>query len=174
MEPAFLLVGKIVNTHGVRGELKIVPQTDFPEERFAKGSVLYAFTSASSEQGEQLKVQASRIHKGTWIVKFEEYNNINDVLRFKGGVLKVSKADQVELEDGQYYYHEIIGCEVFTENGDRLGSVKEILAPAANDVWVVKREGNKDLLIPVIDEVVLDVDIVQKRITIHVLEGLLD
>lgn len=174
MKPAFLVVGKIVNTHGVRGELKILPQTDFPEVRFSKGSVLYAFPPHSLEQGEPLTVQSARIHKGTWIVKFEEYHNINDVLGYKGGVLKVAQTDQVELDEGEYYYHEIIGCEVFDEDGDKLGVVKEILAPSANDVWVVKRDRGKDLLLPVIDEVIRSVDTQQKRITIHVLEGLLD
>jgi 16S rRNA processing protein RimM len=173
MSHVYYHVGKIVNTQGIRGEVKIVPQTDFPEVRFAKGSQLYAYAPDSSV-GEPLTVEASRSQKGSYIVKFKEYNNINEVLRLKGGALKVHEEDLVELEEEEYYYHEIMGCEVYSEEGEKLGVIKEILSPSANDVWVAKREKGKDLLIPVIDDVVREVDISRKRITIHVMEGLLD
>jgi 16S rRNA processing protein RimM len=173
MSGAYFFVGKIVNTHGIRGELKIMPQTDFPEVRFAKGNRLYAF-APNSDEPVPLTVRSARAHKGAYIVAFREYDNINDVLRFKGGSLKVPEEDLLELKEGQYYIHEIVGCEVVSEDGASLGVIKEVLPLAANDVWVAKREGRKDLLIPVIDDVVRDVDIAAKRVTIHVLEGLLD
>lgn len=173
MSNAFYHVGKIVNTHGTRGELKIIPQTDFPEVRFAKGSKLYAFVPESAN-GEAVTVESARFHKGTYIVKLKEFHDINQILRFKGGSLKVDESELVDLEEDEYYYHEIVGCEVFSEEGERLGVVKEILSPAANDVWVAKREKGRDLLIPVIDDVVREVDVDNKRIVIHVMEGLLD
>lgn len=173
MDSAYYSVGKIVNTHGIRGELKIVSQTDFPEVRFAKGSRLYAFPP-QADRGEPLTVESSRFHKGAYILKFREYHNINDVLRFKGGSLKVHRSDLLELGEDEYYYHEIIGCEVVSEEGAKLGVIREILPLAANDVWVAERKGKKDLLIPVIDDVVKNVDVAGKRVTIHVMEGLLD
>jgi 16S rRNA processing protein RimM len=173
MSGAYFYVGKIVNTHGVRGELKIVPQTDFPEVRFGKGNRLYAF-APNSDEPVPLTVASARPHKSTYIVKFKEYDNINDVLKFKGGSLKVPEEDLLELGEGEYYIHEIVGCEVVSEEGEKLGVIAEVLPLAANDVWVARREGRKDLLIPVIDDVVRDVDVAAKRVTIHVMEGLLD
>lgn len=169
----FYKVGKIVNTHGVRGELKVIALTDFPEIRFAKGSLLYCFPP-DGKQSIPVKVASSRYHKGTYIIRFSEMDNINQVEAFKGGTLKISEDQLVQLEEGQYYYHEIVGCSVYAENGDMLGTVKEVLTPGANDVWVVDRTNGKELLIPVIDECVLRVDVADKRIEIRLMEGLLD
>lgn len=166
-------VGKIVNTHGVRGELKIIAETDFPEVRFAKGSRLYCFPP-NAQPPFPLEVVAARVLKGTYIVKFKQLDQLTDAEKLKGGTLKISEEQLVDLDDGEYYYHEIVGCTVISEDGSELGIVKEILTPGANDVWVIDRPGNKDLLIPVIDEVVLDVNVTEKVITIHLMEGLLD
>ena len=121
-----------------------------------------------------LTVEASRPHKGMYIVTFREYGNVNDVLKFKGGSLKVREEALLALEEGEYYIHEIVGCEVVSEDGERLGVIKEVLPLTANDIWVAERKGMKDLLIPVIDDVVRCVDTANKRVTIHVMEGLLD
>lgn len=166
-------VGVIVNTHGIRGELKVLSKTDFPEERFAKGNKLMMF---NDETGQSLpfEVEKSREQKGVYIVKLKGYDNINDVEKYKGWVIRISEEDQGTLDDGEYFYHQIIGCEVYTEEEELLGTVKEILSPGANDVWVVEptESGGKQILLPVIDPVVLKVDVVAKRITVHLLEGL--
>ncbi|MNW28877.1 Ribosome maturation factor RimM [compost metagenome] len=166
-----LNVGKIVNTHGIRGELKILSSTDFPEDRFAKGSELLIV----SEQGTPIPVtvETSRFQKNMVVVKFKEYGNINDVEKYKGSMLKITADRQGELEQDEFYFHQIVGCEVFTEEGELLGTIKEILTPGANDVWVVKQKSGKDLLLPYIKEVVLQVDVPEKRITVRLMEGLL-
>ncbi|MCM2674761.1 ribosome maturation factor RimM [Alkalicoccobacillus plakortidis] len=163
-------VGQLVNTHGVRGEVRILSTTDFVEKRFAKGSTL----AIRQENGTYLNltVKTHRSHKQFELLTFEGYENINDVEPFKGQTLYVSADQQEELEIGEYYYHEIIGCTVISEEGLKIGRVIEILSPGANDVWVVKREGQKDLLVPYIESVVREVDINNKTITIHLLEGL--
>ncbi|MBP2077633.1 ribosome maturation factor RimM [Oceanobacillus polygoni] len=163
-------VGKIVNTHGIRGEVKVLRISDF-EERFAPGEKLFVI---KDEQPIELKIAARRMHKGFDLLQFEGYANINDVESFKGCKLKINEAQLTELDQDEYYYHEIIGCEVFTAEGRNLGKIKEILSPGANDVWVVKQQAGKDLLIPYIDDVVTDVDIVNKKIVIEPMEGLLD
>jgi len=166
-------VGKIVNTHGIRGELKIMPQTDFPEERFRKGSQL--LIERPGQRGVvPVTVEAARPHKQMYIVKLAGFDNINDVLSFKNSLLRVSEKDLVELGEGEYYFYEIIGCTVVTDEGRTLGKISEILRPGANDVWVVERPQGKPVYIPYIDDVVLDVDVAQKRVTVHVLEGLID
>ncbi len=173
MSEQFLNVGKIVNTHGIKGELRIIAITDFEEERFLPGNHLYLFKNDELAP-IKLTISNHRKHKQFDLLQFEGYDNVNDVESFKGSMLKVKKEDLSPLDEGEYYYYEIIGCDMYTEDGDYFGQVKEILSPGANDVWVVKRQGKKDVLIPYIDDVVKDVNIEKKEIKIHLMEGLLD
>ncbi|GIQ68671.1 ribosome maturation factor RimM [Xylanibacillus composti] len=173
MEKLFA-VGKIVNTHGIRGEIKVVPQTDFPDVRFASGSKLMLVPPEALGEGAfPVTVKTARDHKTFLLVRLEEFDNINQVEKYKGGQLKVTEDQLLELEEGEYYYYEIVGCSVVTEDGEEIGVVKEVLTPGANDVWVVKRPKGPDLLLPVIDECVLAVDVEAKRVTVHLMEGLL-
>ncbi|MET3942859.1 16S rRNA processing protein RimM [Paenibacillus sp. PvP094] len=167
----FMNVGKVVNTHGIRGELKIMPLTDFPEVRFAKNAELYLFTP--DNHPVLVHVESARLHKNMYIVRLKEYGNINEVEKFKGGIAKVSKENLAELEENEYYFHQIVGCTVVTEEGENLGTISEILTPGANDVWVVKTAAGKEILLPVIDDVVLDVDVNEKLVKVHLMEGLL-
>ncbi|MEH7382500.1 ribosome maturation factor RimM [Bacillus sp. JJ1533] len=164
-------VGKIVNTHGIKGEVRIISRTDFPEERYRIGNTLSIFME--DKEPIEVKVQSYRTHKNFDLVSFEGYDNVNDVERFKGSLVKVHESQLGELEDGEYYFHEIIGCQVVTEEGEELGTIKEILTPGANDVWVVKGAKGKEILIPYIDDIVREIDTQEKRITIHLMEGLI-
>lgn len=164
-------VGKVANTHGIKGELKIIPLTDFPEERFVKGSQL-TLIDQSDKESIQVVVESARLHKNTYIVKLTAYDNINEVEKYKGWMLKIEQEQLADLDEDEYYYHEIVGCSVASDDGEELGTVSEILAPGANHVWVVDRPNGKPLLLPVIDDVVLNVDIESKRITVHLMEGL--
>ncbi|CAM2898161.1 ribosome maturation factor RimM [Paenibacillus sediminis] len=172
MSDSLLTVGKIVNTHGIRGELKILSHTDFPDVRFAKNSLLQIVNPDTMEI-IPVHVESSRLHKNMYIVKFKEYNNINDVEKYKGWMIKVSKDQTVDLEEGEYYFHEIIGCRVVSEEGEELGVITEILTPGANDVWVVKTPSGKSILLPVIDDVILDVNVADQLVKVHLMEGLL-
>ncbi|SDF00309.1 MULTISPECIES: ribosome maturation factor RimM [unclassified Paenibacillus] len=165
-------VGKLVNTHGIRGEVKIIPTTDFPEERFAQKSEL-VLQQPNSNNSVSVTVERSRLHKNMYIIKFVQFDNINEVEKYKGWMLKVSEEQLDELDEDEYYYHEIIGCKVVTDEGEELGIIDEILSPGANDVWVVKPAKGKSILIPVIDDVVLTVDVQEKVVTVHIMEGLI-
>ncbi|KRL83734.1 16S rRNA-processing protein RimM [Ligilactobacillus apodemi DSM 16634 = JCM 16172] len=169
----FYQVGKIVNTHGIRGEVRVVATTDFPEERFKAGNKLYAFKPNATE-GIELTVKKSRKHKQFIMLTFEGMENINLVEPLKGDDLKVSAEQQKELEEGSYYYHQIIGLEAVTTTGEELGKITEILSPGANDVWVVKRKNKKDLLLPVIDDVIKEVDLAAGKVEVELLDGLDD
>jgi 16S rRNA processing protein RimM len=175
MSKQLFTVGKIVNTHGIRGELKILPQTDFPETRFKKGSVLTLFQPETNAVMEA-KVQSAREHKNMYFVKFEQWDNINDVEKYKGWLLKVTEDQLVDLDEDEYYYYEIVGCKVVTDECEELGVITEILTPGANHVWVVERPKGKGkpILLPVIDDVILRVDVAEKIVTIQLMEGLLD
>lgn len=168
-------VGKIVNTHGIRGELKVVSTTDFPEERFKKGSQLAVFKNNNDQTPFQtVTLTAARNHKGFTLLTFDGYDDINTVLPFKGMVLKVADNQLTEndLDEGEYYYHQIIGLTVVDLEGQVIGTVKEIMAPGANDVWVVERFDKSELLLPVIKQVVRQVDLVNRRVEVDLMEGL--
>jgi 16S rRNA processing protein RimM len=173
MSEAMYNVGKIVNTQGIKGELKVLLQTDFPATRFQKGNKL-VLIDPDKKTELIVEVEFGRLQKTTYIVKFVGFNDINLVEKYKGWMLKVPASDLLELEDDQYYYHEIIGCTVVTEDGETLGTVTDILTPGANDVWVVTRPAGKPVLLPVIDDVVLNVDVAAKKILVYIMEGLID
>ena len=166
-------VGKIVNTQGLQGEMRVLSVTDFTEERFKKGAELALFDD--KDQFVQTVVIAShRKHKNFDIIKFKDMYHINDIEKYKGYSLKVAEENLNDLDDGEFYYHEIIGLEIVTDEGEVLGKVTEILSPGSNDVWVVKQKGKKELLIPFIEPVVYKVDKEEKKAYIHLLEGLID
>lgn len=165
-------VGKIVNTHGLDGEVRVIAITDFREERFKIGNTLNLFIYENA-QPISLKVKSHRIHKNFDLLTFEGYNDINEVEKWKNGILKVSNDQLGELNEGEFYFHEIVGCNVVTTTNEVIGVVAEILTPGANDVWVVKGENGKEYLIPYIEDVVKQIDVVERRIIIEPMEGLL-
>jgi len=165
-------VGKIVNTHGIRGEVRVISKTDFPEERYKVGNVLFLFMPKSNSPIE-LTIKTHRTHKNFELLTFEGFENINDVEKFRDGILKVPESQLGTLKKDEFYYHEIIGCLVATTKGEEIGKVTEILSPGANDVWVVKGKDSKEILIPYIHDVVKKVDVNEKVILIELMEGLL-
>ena len=165
-------VGKIVNTQGLQGEMRVLSVTDFAEERFKKGHILALFDK-KDQFVMDVEIASHRKVKNFDIIKFKGMYHINDIEKYRDFSLKVAEEDLTDLEDGEFYYHEIIGLEVY-ENDLLLGTIKEILQPGANDVWVVKRKGKRDLLLPYIPPVVLGIDIEQGRVDVEIPEGLDD
>lgn len=165
-------VGKIVNTQGLQGEMRVLSVTDFAEERFKKSNTLALFDK-KDQFVMDVEIASHRKVKNFDIIKFKGMYHINDIEKFRDFTLKVREEDLTDLEDGEFYYHEIIGLEVY-ENDILLGTIKEILQPGANDVWVVKRKGKRDLLLPYIPTVVLGIDIEQGRVDVEIPEGLDD
>ncbi|MGP7817526.1 ribosome maturation factor RimM [Niallia sp. 01092] len=165
-------VGKIVNTHGIKGEVRVISRTDFPDERYKVGNTIYFFQTDKSVPME-LTIKSHRVHKNFNLLTFEGYDNVNNVEFMKGGLLKVPESFLGELSENEYYFHEIIGCTVETVEGEELGTITEILTPGANDVWVIKGKNKKELLIPYIEEVVMKVDVKEKLVIIEPMEGLL-
>lgn len=167
-------VARIVNTFGIKGQLKLLLDTDFVEARFAIGNQL---TIMDGDQVVKQVILADfKEHKGAYLVKFEGINNINDVEGYKGMSLAISSDQQHALEADTFYHHQIIGLSVVTIQGQDLGHIKEILALGSNDVWVVKpaEKGKKEILLPFIKDVVKKVDLDQKLVTVELMEGLVD
>ncbi|MEO4053548.1 ribosome maturation factor RimM [Solibacillus sp. CAU 1738] len=166
-------VGRIVNTHGIRGEVRVISTTDFEETRFAIGNKLAVFKK-DDKRPIWVTIESARRHKNFILLTFEGLNNINLVEPFKEGLLKVSK-DQLaddELDENEYYHFEIKDCEVYSEEGELIGVVSDILETGANDVWEITAKGKKHY-IPYIADVVKEIDVDEKKIIIHVMEGLL-
>ncbi|MET3318463.1 UNVERIFIED_ORG: 16S rRNA processing protein RimM [Peribacillus simplex] len=166
-------VGKIVNTHGLLGEVRVISSTDFPEKRFKVGNTLHLFRE-TEKKPLPLIIRSHRNHKNFNLLTFENYYNVGQVEAFRNGVLKIKEAQLGKLDEGEFYFHEIIGCSVFTDEGVEIGEIIEVLTPGANDVWVIKKAGSKDILIPYIDQIVKEVDISAKKVIITPMEGLLD
>lgn len=164
---SLLEVGKIVNTHGLRGEVKVVPWTDYPE-------VFEDIKRVSLADGRELNIKGIKYQKNNIIVKFQELSDIDEAMKLKEKVLYAERDELGELPDGVHYVADLIGMTVVTDEGENLGFVSDVLQTGANDIYEVKREGNKPLLIPVIGDVVLNIDSESKVITVHLMDGLLD
>lgn len=163
----FLEVGKIINTHGLRGDVKVTAWTDTPED-FEDIPKVYIKRKTGDEI---LTVSKIKYQKNNLIIKFKEINDINEAEKYKGITIYADRDDLWELEDGVYYIADLIGLDVYDENG-KIGVIADVFNTGANDIYDVKREGKKNLLLPVIDDVVRDIDLENKRITVHVMEGL--
>lgn len=173
MTQNYYTVGIIVGTHGIRGDVKVLSRTDFPEKRFAKGSKLH-LRKPGSIPHQAVVVRSGRPHKNVWLVSFEGFENINLVEPWRGTELCVPEADLVPLPEGTYYVHQLVGLDVYTDDGKYAGKLVEVLFPGANDVYVVRGPLQKqDLLLPAIPDVVKEVDLTQGRMIVHLLPGLL-
>ncbi len=163
-----LEVGKIVNTHGLRGEVKVVAWTDSPEV-FEDLEEVYA-----ERRGEKTKLtlRGIKYQKNNIIAKFSEIDSIEDAEKYKNAVLFAKREALGELPEGVYYIKDLIGLKAVSDEGETLGYVKDVFSTGSNDVYVVERTGKRDLLLPVIDEVILNVDIPGGTVAVHMLEGL--
>jgi len=165
-------VGTIVNTHGIRGEVRVISRTHFPEERYTVGNKLALFMP-DSKTPIYLTVASHRQHKTFDLLTFENHPNLNDVEKYRNGIFMIPENQLGDLDENEFYYHEIVGCTVFTTEGIELGEVTEILETGANDVWTVTPEKGKPHYIPYIEDIVKEVDIANKKIIIDPMEGLL-
>ncbi len=166
-EPAYLAVGKLHRPHGVHGEIVMEVLTDFPE-RLVTDMRLYV-----GPEYKPLTLRQRRWHRDLLLVTFEGYNTPEEISVFRNHFLFVLAEDRPPLPAGEYYHHQLIGMLVFDETGAALGTIYEILTTGANDVLVVRPQAGSDILLPMINDVVLDIDLVQQRVQVHVLPGLL-
>ena len=164
----FLQVGVISSTHGIRGEVKVFPTTDDPM-RFKK---LKKVLLDTGRERLELEVQSVRFFKQFAIVKFKGIDNINDIERYKGKGLFVPREDAVPLGEDEYYIADLIGMEVFTEDG-HFGVVKDVMETGANEVYIVESDKHGEVLIPAIRQCVLDVNVEEKKMKIRLMDGLI-
>ena len=165
----YLRVGVISSTHGIKGEVKVYPTTD-NLERFR--SLKQVFLDTGKDYIE-LEIEGVKFFKQQAILKFKGFDNINDIEKYKGRDLLVTRENAVKLEEGEYFIYDLIGSKVVTEEGDTLGELTEVMTTGANDVYIVKTPDGKEILLPYISECILDIDITNKVIRAHILPGLL-
>lgn len=164
-----LEAGKIINTHGLKGEVKVAAWTDAPGD-FEN----FEYVFARMRGGDiRLDIRNIKYQKNNIIVAFEQIESIEEAEKYKNAVLLVPKDMLGELPENVYYIADLIGCTVSDENGE-IGVLADVFATGSNDIYDIKRDGKKNLLVPIIDGVVQSVDIENKKITIKIPEGLED
>jgi 16S rRNA processing protein RimM len=164
LDPAIAVsVGRIVAAHGLRGELKVEPLTDFPE-RFQRGVVLWL-------EGRPRSIEGARWQKDAVLLKLAGIDTREQAERLRGKELLLPEPGPLPAGEGVYYQHDVIGLRVETVKGEALGSVADILSTGANDVYVVRGERG-ELLLPAVEDVVREVDLVAGRLVVDLLEGL--
>lgn len=174
LSEAYFTVGVIANVHGLRGEVKVLSRTDFEDLRFRPKSHLFVRREGQAPV-QEVVVRTARRHQQFWLVAFEGLSSINDVEHWKGMQLCVHESNLPALPEGTYYVHELVGLAVYSDTGEHLGELADVLTPGANDVYVVKSPSRrKDILLPAIPDCILNVDKPSRRMTVHILPGLLD
>ena len=163
-------VGVISNTHGIRGEVKVYPTTD----NVRRFDDLKEVILDTGKEQLILHVTSVKYFKNMVILKFKEFDNINDIIPYKGMDLLVTRENAIPLEEGEYYIADIIGSKVITDEDKILGTLTDVLQKGANDVYVVKTKDGKEVLLPSIEECILDRDIENKIVKVHIMKGLLD
>lgn len=164
-------VGTIVNTHGIKGEVRVIPITDFPEDRFKPGAKLILKNKTMTEE---FTVESSRPHKSFILIKFKGYDNINDVEKYVKSELFAAGEETANLNEGEFLYKQIIGLKVVDKDLGEVGKVTEILELGSNDVWVVKGTKYKEILLPYIKDVIKNVDLDNQVVNVEIPDGLID
>ncbi len=163
-----LQVGAITNSHGLRGEVKVYPTTDDPS-RFLDLKEVVADTG---KQQAVLEVARVKFFKQMVFMKFKGIDDINDVLQYKGAKLYVTREHAVSLEEGEYFIADLIGLRVETQEGEVLGVIQDVMRTGANDVYVVRPDSGKELLIPAIHDCIKEIDLAGGRMEVCLLPGL--
>ena len=165
-----LKVGVVTSVHGIKGEVKVFPTTD-DSRRFKKLKQVYLDTG---KEMLPLEIEGVKFFKQMVILKFKGYENPDDVMKFRQKELWIDRKDAVRLSKDEYFIAGLIDMEVCDEEGKLIGTLKDVISTGANDVYAVETPEGKEVLFPAIKQCVLDVDTEARKMTVHVMEGLLD
>ena len=163
-------IGVITTTHGLKGEVKVFPTTD-DLNRFKKLKKCFIRTSKEDIQVEK---NSCKFFKNMIILSFKEFGDINEVERFRNCDIYVTRDNAVPLEEDEYYISDVIGMNIILEDGSELGVLQDVMQTGANDVFVIKLKDDKELLMPVIKDCVLDMNYDTGKITVRLMKGMLD
>lgn len=163
-------MGKVVRPHGIEGALRIKSYAQSEESFLNAGTV---FLRSSSGETREYAVASVRPHKNMLLIKLEGLNTLEEAEIYRGATILIKRDSLPREGDGEYFWHELIGLEVYLSGGDYVGILKHILPTGSNDIYVVQ-EGRSEVLIPAIHEVVKEIDLINNRMIISEVEGLLD
>ena len=166
-ELVFLVIGKLRRSHGVHGEMQMEVITDFPE-RIRRGATVFL-----GETHLSVRIRSSRRGGSILLVAFEGFDNPEDVANFRNVYVYVRADDRPPLPEGEYYHHQLLGLRVVTDQGQILGTLSTIIENPANDIYVVRPERGPEILLPAIDQVILEIDSHKGEMLVHLLPGLL-
>ncbi|SHE58613.1 16S rRNA processing protein RimM [Thermoanaerobacter uzonensis DSM 18761] len=161
-------VGKVTSAHGIKGEVKVYPLTNVPERFY---DLEYVWIFDDQQRSHKYDIEYVKIISKGVCVKLKGIDTRGDAEKLKGAFLKVDSQNALELEENEYFIKDLLGMKVYTEEGSFLGTLVEVLKTGANDVYVIKTE-KREILIPAIKEVVKKVDVDNKVMVVHLLEGL--
>jgi 16S rRNA processing protein RimM len=167
-EPAFLVVGKFRHPHGLRGEILMNVATDFPD-RLQPGIIIYV-----GETKLPLEIRSRRWHGDSLLLTFESFQNPEESGELRNQWVYVKTEDRPALPEGEYYHHQLLGLAVVSDEGHELGKMTGILDTGANDVYVVVSPSGREILLPAIEPVILDIDLERGKMLVHILPGLLE
>ncbi len=166
----YFTIGKIVNTQGVKGEVRVIPMTDDPK-RYKALKEVFVYPPRK-ENGEQLQIESVRYHKQFVLLKFKGIDDMTTAERLKESILKIPDSWALPLAEDEFYIRDLYDMDVVAEDGTHIGVLEDIIFTAANDVYVVKEDNGNELLLPAIKSCILKVDTAQNTMIVHVLEGL--
>lgn len=161
----YVQVGKIINTHGLRGFLKVIPLTDDPK-RYDNLDTVYV-------EDEELKIEKVWYNKGLVMVKFYGYDSINDVIKYKNKFILIDAKDSLKLPENSYFIYQIIGLNVYDKKHNLIGKIIDVLQPGGNDVYVVKNANGKECYIPAVKEFVEEINLDENIMIINPIEGMI-
>lgn len=161
-------IGQIVNTFGIKGEVKVKPFTEYME-RFEK----YDTIIVKGKVEKKYKIQNIKYQKSTLVLKLEGIETVEDAEKLKNSYIEVTRDQAGELEDGVYYIADLIGMDVYTDEGTLIGKLDDIYNYGSSDIYVVKNDLGKQVLLPAIEEVIKNVDLENSKITVHLINGLI-
>lgn len=167
-EPVFVVIGKFRKPHGIRGEVRMTVLTDFPE-LIQPGCKIYV-----GQNYQVHTVRSIRWHGEDLLVSLEELEDRTAVEIFRNIMVHMKSEDMPPTPEGEYYLHQLVGLDVITDEGDPLGRLKEVILTGANDVYLVDSPEGKEILLPAIEEVVLDINWEEGSMLVHIIPGLLD
>lgn len=165
-----LRVGVIASTHGIRGEVKVFPTTD-DVNRFKR---LKEIILETGKEELVLEIEGVKFFKQYAILKFKGIDDINDIEKYKGKELYVTRENAQKLKKDEYFIADLLGIKIMDENGKQLGALKDVMETGANDVYVIEMLDGRELLLPAIKQCVLKIDMEASEMTVHLLEGLLE
>ena len=166
---SFLEIGQIVNTNGLKGVMKVIPFTD-DITRFERLNKVYI---EFEKKLEEFEIEKIRYQKNTVLIKFKGIDDIDEAEKYKEAYIKIKREDARQLDDNEYFIVDLIGIDVYTEKDELLGILTDVYSTKSNDIYVIKDELGKQILLPAISDVIKNVDIKNKKMIVHLIPGLL-